>query len=209
LSTREGPRVGVGWLKFGPNLPGRHGLQLGLFSGLGRHQEEHDGDGDGTADHWLDGMSRFWGGDVVYKYDAPRPCGAGDFICQAEYFGRCKDLELAGHDLAPELVGNSRVDKQDGYYVQAVYGFLPRWRAGLRWEQVGLINQSDLPDGTSESYGSSYRAGPMLDFTLSEFSRIRLQANRGSYETNEGAKDVTEFYIQWMISLGTHGAHKF
>jgi hypothetical protein len=49
----------------------------------------------------------------------------------------------------------------------------------------------------------------MLDFTLSEFSRIRLQANRGSYETNEGAKDVTEFYIQWMISLGTHGAHKF
>ncbi len=209
LSTREGPRVGVGWLKFGPNLPGRHGLQLGLFSGLGRHQEEHDGDGDGTADHWLDGMSRFWGGDVVYKYDAPRPCGAGDFICQAEYFGRCKDLELAGHDLAPELVGNSRVDKQDGYYVQAVYGFLPRWRAGLRWEQVGLINQSDLPDGTSESYGSSYRAGPMLDFTLSEFSRIRLQANRGSYKTNEGTEDVTEVFIQWMISLGTHGAHKF
>jgi len=209
LSTREGPRVGVGWLKFGPNLPGRHGLQLGLFSGLGRHQEEHDGDGDGTADHWLDGMSRFWGGDVVYKYDAPRPCGAGDFICQAEYFGRCKDLELAGHDLAPGLVGNSRVDKQDGYYLQTVYGFLPRWRAGLRWEQVGLINQSDLPDGGSERYGSSYRAGVMLDFAPSEFSRIRLQANRGSYETHEGTEDVTEVFIQWMISLGTHGAHKF
>ncbi len=49
----------------------------------------------------------------------------------------------------------------------------------------------------------------MLDFTPSEFSRLRLQVNRGSYETAEGAEDVTEVYLQWMVSLGAHGAHKF
>ena len=49
----------------------------------------------------------------------------------------------------------------------------------------------------------------MLDFTPSEFSRIRLQANQGSYETDEGRENVTEFYVQWMVSLGTHGAHQF
>ena len=220
LSTREGPRVGGGWLKFGPNLPGRHGLLGGIFSGLGRHQEEHDGQtedplggwtrgGDGIADHWLDGESSFWGGDVVYKYDAPLPCGEGDFVWQAEYFARRKDLEMVGNDFAPALIGKSRVDTQDGYYAQAVYGFLPRWRAGVRWEQVGLINASDLPDGTSASYGSSYRAGAMLDFSPSEFSRFRLQANRGSYETEDGREPATEVFLQWMISLGTHGAHNF
>ena len=146
---------------------------------------------------------------MVYKYNAPRPHGEGDVVVQGEYFRRRKDLDLVGHDLAPHLVGNRRVDEQDGYYVQAVYGFLPRWRAGVRWEQAGLTSESELPNGEAESFGASSRAGVMLDFTPSEFSRIRLQVNRGSYETGEGTEDVTEVYAQWMISLGAHGAHKF
>lgn len=209
LSTRDGPRLGVGWLKIGPNLPDRHALQVGVFAATGRHQEEHDGDEDNEPDHWLDGDSAFWGGDVVYKYNAPHPYGQGDVIVQAEYFSREKDLELVAHDLAPNLVGRRRVDRQDGYYVQAVYGFLPRWRVGVRWDQVGLTNESKLPNGETETFGDSRRAGLMLDFTPSEFSRIRVQVNRGSYATEDGREDVTDVYLQWMISLGAHGAHKF
>lgn len=209
LPGHDGPRVGVGWLKLGPNLPGNHALQFGVFAATGKHQEEHDGDADGTADHWLDGNSTFWGGDVVYKYNAPKPYGEGDLTIQGEYISRRKDLELVGHDLAPALVGHDRVDTQDGYYLQAVYGILPRWRLGLRWEQVGLTNESALPDGTRESFGSSWRLGPMLDWSLSEFSRLRLQVNRGSYATADGREDVNEVMLQWTISLGAHGAHAF
>ena len=209
LPAHDGPRVGVGWVKIGPKLPGNHALQFGAFGATGKHQEEHDGNEDGEHDHWLDGDSMFWGGDVVYKYNAPKPHGHGDFVAQAEYFSRRKDLELVAHDLAPQFVGNSRVDEQDGYYIQAVYGFLPRWRAGVRWEQVGLTNESELPNGETESFGSSDKASVMVDFTPSEFSRIRLQANRGSYETEECTENVTEVYVQWMVSLGAHGAHKF
>jgi len=209
LPTHDGPRIGVGWLKVAPNVPGNHALQFGTFAATGKHQEEHDGNGDGTSDHWLDGDSSFWGGDLVYKYNAPQAYGEGDFVLQAEYFSRHKALEMVANDLVPTLVGNSRTDDQDGYYVQAVYGFLPRWRGGLRWEQVGLTNESDLPDGTSENYGSSYRTGAMVDFTPSEFSRLRLQVNQGSYETADGKQDVTEVYVQWMVSIGAHGAHRF
>ena len=209
LPVHDGPRIGVGWLKIGPNLPGNHGLQCGAFAATGKHQEAHDGDGDGEPDHWLDGDSSFLGADAVYKYNAPLPYGQGDVTVQAEYFRMKKDLDLVAHDLVPQLAGNSRIDEQDGYYVQATYGFLPRWRAGLRWEQVGLTNESELPDGTAEDFGTSDRASAMLDFTPSEFSRIRLQANQGSYETDEGREDVTEYFVQWMVSLGTHGAHQF
>ena len=209
LPGHDGPRLGVGWLKFGPNLPGNHGLQFGLFAATGTHQEEHDGNGDGSADHWFDGDSTFWGGDVVYKYNASQPYGQGDVTVQAEYFRRRKDLELVAHDLFPALVGNDRIDTQDGYYVQAVYGFLPRWRFGLRWEQVGLTNETDYPDGSSASYGASWRLGPMLDWSLSEFSRLRLQFNRGSYLTEDGREDVNEIMLQWTVSLGAHGAHAF
>ncbi len=206
LPAHDGPRLGVGWLKAGPNLPGNHALQFGAFAAAGKHQEEHV---EPEGEEAFDGDSGFWGGDVVYKYNAPHPQGKGDFVAQAEYFSCKKDLTLVAAEAEPDLVGNSKVDEQDGYYVQAVYGFLPRWRAGIRWEQVGLTNESELPSGETESFGSSSRAGAMLDFTPSEFSRIRLQANQGSYETAEGSEDVTEVYVQWIVSIGAHGAHKF
>lgn len=205
LPEHDGPRVGVGWLKFGPNLPGRHGLQFGVFGMTGVHQEEHDGDGDGANDHWLDGDSTIWGADFVYKYDAPKPYAQGDIIVQGEYANRTKSLDLVAHDLAPQFVGNTREDRQDGYYLQTVYGFLPRWRAGIRWEQVGLTNESDLPGGASESFDPSWKASAMVDFTPSEFSRFRVQVARGGYETGEGTEEATEVSLQAIFSIGTHG----
>jgi len=204
--THDGPRLGVGWVKFGPNLSGRHALQIGAFGATGKHQEEHSEDG---GEEYFDGDSTFWGGDFVYKYNAPKPNGQGDFVAQAEYLSREKDLQLVANDLEPDLVGNSKVDNQDGYYVQVVYGFLPRWRAGVRWEQVGLTNETKEPDGTKENYGTSDRVTAMLDFSPSEFSRLRLQTSQGSYVTTEGREDVTEVYVQWMVSIGAHGAHQF
>ncbi len=205
LPEHDGPRVGVGWLKAGPNLPGRHGLQLGVFGIAGMHQEEHDGDGDAAADHWLDGDSTIWGADFVYKYDAPRPHAQGDLIVQGEYANRTKSLDVVAHDLAPQFVGNPREDRQDGYYLQTVYGFLPRWRAGVRWEQVGLTNETDLPGGESESFDPSWKASIMVDFTPSEFSRFRVQVGRGGYETGEGTEEATEIALQVIVSLGAHG----
>ncbi|MBU4460888.1 MAG: zinc-regulated TonB-dependent outer membrane receptor, partial [Verrucomicrobia bacterium] len=203
LPERDGPRVGVGWLKFGPNLPGRHGLQLGVFGLTGVHQEEHDEDGDGAADDWLDGDSTIWGADFVYKYDAPTPYAQGDLTVQGEYANRTKALDLIGGG------SGSLEDRQDGYYLQTVYGFLPRWRAGVRWEQVGLTNETDLPDGASESFDPSWKASAMIDFTPSEFSRFRVQISRGGYETGEGTEEATEIYLQAIFAIGAHGAHKF
>jgi outer membrane murein-binding lipoprotein Lpp len=209
LPDKDGPRLWVGWIKFSPNLPQKHGVQAGLFGGRGVHQEEHDGDSDGTNDQWLDGHGEFLGGDFVYKYDCNSAYGLGDFTLQGEYFWRKKDLSVYLDNLNPAFEGRDSIDKQDGYYIQALYGFLPRWRAGLRWEEVGLTNESEFPDGTSESYDASSRISGMLDFTPTEFSRIRIQANRGQYELADGPEDLWQIYVQLMISLGTHGAHKF
>lgn len=210
LPAKDGPRLGVGWIKFAPDLPGNHGLQAGVSAGYGVHQEAHDGTGDGSDDHWLDGHSRFWNLDCVYKYDTAGPYGQGDLILQGEYFRRDKDLDVARHDINPLLNGMDREDRQDGYYVQAVYGFLPRWRGGLRWEQVGLLNEQDLPTGKTNEFDDSSRLSGVIDFNPTEFSRLRLQLNRGDYAFLDGDKEKAwEAFVQLMISLGTHGAHKF
>jgi len=209
LPRHEGPRVNTGWLKVSPNLPGFHALQTGLFGAKGVQQEAHDGDLTLGNDHWLDGYTTFYGADLIYKYNSPKPYGRGDFFVQGEYMKRKKDLEVVEHLLNPSVVGNHRVDVQDGYYAQAGYGFLPRWRAAARWEEVGLTNKTDLPNGSSNNNESSRKFSGMVDFTPTEFSRLRLQYNAGSYATDEGRTNASEIFLQWMVSIGAHGAHSF
>jgi hypothetical protein len=209
LPHKSGPRLWVGWAKIAPNLPDRHAMQFGLSYGHGDHQEAQDGDEDGVSDHWLNGSNSFFGVDGVYKFASGNAGGKGDLTLQAEYFYREKDLTVLQHDLVPEFTGQQRDDKQDGYYVQALYGFIPRWRAGMRWEQAGLTNESLFPTGVTDKYDSSYRISGMMDFSPSEFSRLRFQVNRGEFSLDEGNEKYWQFFVQFMVSLGTHGAHKF
>ena len=46
----------------------------------------------------------------------------------------------------------------------------------------------------------------MIDWSPSEFSRLRLQ-----YARNDIRPDVTdnEWFLQYILTLGAHGAHKF
>lgn len=217
LPRHEGPRVNTGWLKVSPNLPGSHALQMGIFGAKGVHQEEidqftNDGsspDPDGDADLFYDGYNSFYGADLIYKFNNPKPYGQGDFFLQGEYVKRKKNMEVVEDLLTPGLVGTHRIDVQDGYYAQAGYGFLPRWRAAARWEEVGLTNKSDLPTGDSSVGGLSRKLSGMVDFTPTEFSRLRLQYNSGSYATDEGRMNGSEIFLQWMVSIGAHGAHSF
>ncbi|MCF7837711.1 MAG: TonB-dependent receptor [Candidatus Marinimicrobia bacterium] len=213
LPERDDPRVFLGWAKVAPLLRGAHAVQLGLFGARGVHQEAHLGpDGaDDPGSHWLDGHQTLAGADIVYRYTPPTAYGHHWLTLEGGYLFREKDIELLAHnnpERAP-LLGNSLISKQDGLYVQGTYGFLPRWRAGLRGEVVGLTNSDRKPDGATESHDPSYRASAMIDWTLTEFSRLRLQVNRGEYETHEGREAVTEGFVQAVFSLGAHGAHRF
>lgn len=46
----------------------------------------------------------------------------------------------------------------------------------------------------------------MLDWSGSEFSRLRLQYNRD--ESRANATD-NQWYLQYIMSLGAHGAHGY
>lgn len=209
LPNRKSPRVWVQWLKFAPDIGDKHGLQIGVSHGRGVHQEAHDGDDDGDEDHWLDGHGEFWGADFVYKYNSKKAYGYGDFTLEGEYLWRERDLDVEEHLLVPALEDESRRDRQDGFYIQATYGFQPRWRAGLRWDRVGMANTSELPDGHTDRFDETDRWGAMVDFTPTEFSRLRLQLSRGRYAIDGSDEYEWQVFLQWLISLGQHGAHKF
>ena len=98
--------------------------------------------------------------------------------------------------------------KTDGAYVQARYGLFPRWQLGLRYDVLGLTNEID--NGTADDFGQSDRWTAALTWSPSEFSRFRLQADRASIEQEDGdSEDFNVFYLQYILSLGSHGAHEF
>jgi hypothetical protein len=198
LPSHDAPRLWTGFVKVGPDLGPSHALQFGLSTLAGQHQMVHE------EAEVADGDNVIFGADFVYKYDAKRSHGEGDFVLQGEYFYRDQDLDGMG-----EWSCSRWTAQQDGYYVQGVYGFLPRWRGGLRWDQVGLLNDLDTPEEGSVSFDDSRRLSEMVDCKLSEFSILRTQIGRGWYDTEEGREDAWELALQWQVTFGKHGAHDF
>ena len=97
---------------------------------------------------------------------------------------------------------------QSGWYVQGIYQFAPYWRVGLRTER---LDSGAIDYGVNNAYllRPDYvpvRNALMLDFNPSEFSRIRLQFAQDKLRQGETDNQI---FLQYQMSLGAHGAHKF
>lgn len=91
-----------------------------------------------------------------------------------------------------------------GAYTQLVYGFMPRWNAGLRAEYVD--GNTGAFDASDPFRGERYRFSPELTFFPSEFSKIRLQYN---FDHGETFGDASSVWMQLEFGLGAHAAHKY
>ena len=94
--------------------------------------------------------------------------------------------------------------KDHGGYTQTLWGFTPRWVAGLRLEYADAKGD----DGTDPLRDRRKRYSPNLSFYPTEFSKIRLQYNRDWTEHLAG-NSANSVWLQYEINLGAHGAHKF
>jgi len=212
LPERSGPRLFLGWAKIAPVLSGAHAFQVGFFGARGSHQEAAGGfGGEGDAIAWMNGRQWLGGMDFVYRHTPPTAYGHRWLTVEGGYLYRDRDLDGIADPNADGdgWAGGRFMSRQDGAYLQSAYGILPRWRVGLRGDVAGLTNLERLPDGLKETHDPSVRLAAMVDWTLTEFSRLRFQVNRGRYETDAGRENVTEVMLQAVFSIGTHGAHKF
>lgn len=208
---KTGPRLTTLFAKFSPSLGDDHALQLGVWGGWARqHQEVHDHTLDDPTSyvHALQGKSRLWGVDTVYKFDTPGADGAGDLSLAAEYLREVKDLNIAFHELGGQ-VGQPRKFTQDGFYLQGVYGLAPRWQLALRYDVTGLTSKVEGAAGKIRDWDDSSRWTLATTYHFSEYSRLRLQASRASLSVGGSREKPNEFWIQYQHSLGAHGAHKF
>jgi outer membrane receptor protein involved in Fe transport len=154
------------------------------------------------------GPSRLAVADFVWKYAPHGNTLANTLKVQGEYFRRHESGDLTYNpDTALESSAGYSA-RQWGWYLQGVYQFMPTWRAGLRYDR---LSAGGLDYGANGAVLASTGFAPrrytaMVDWTPSEFSRIRLQYARS--ETVPGITDH-EWFLQYILSIGAHGAHKY
>lgn len=181
----------------------------------------------GAINNQFDGKSNVSIADFVLKWSPNGNANDTSLKIQSEYFHRREKGELVfdvnGDPTANPFAGasSSFSSAQSGWYLQSVYQFLPQWRAGLRFDEldsgspnIGLVGQTDSATGitiSEDDFGTLKKYKPkrltaMIDWNPSEFSRIRLQVAQ-----DKARRDVTDnqIFIQYIYSLGAHGAHKY
>jgi hypothetical protein len=169
------------------------------------------------------GRSRLWIADFVLKWAPGGNPAVTNFKLQGEYFRRRESGTLTYDDsaqAAPQFgaaFAGRYASRQSGWYLQGVYQFMPRWRIGYRYDRLrhGSVENAIVASGAGPRSAdfpllmadhSPTRNTAMLDWSPTEFSRIRLQ-----FALDKSQIGVTDrqAVLQYIHSLGAHGGHRF
>lgn len=149
------------------------------------------------------GTTNIYIADFVWKWAPNGNSRQRNLTFQAEYLWRDEDgiYGLPGDAGRPWDYG------QSGWYAQLVYQPFPRWRVGGRFDKLSADTPDVAWEGTPlyPSGSDPRRFSLMVDWSNSEFSRLRFQYN------HDRASELTDnqFGLQYIFSIGAHGAHSF
>jgi len=203
---------GAAFIKFGDmsdhNINWHAGLSF-YSSEFNHRAGGHHADEGGLEIH--DGTTDVAGVDLAFTFSPNAHSSAGQIMLQFEYFQRDEKGEAEYSDLTDLASGDYDGD-QTGLYLQAVYGFTSKWRAGLRYDLLEADNTLTNFDGdvdggggvlTEEDTGLIAEKDPermsiMVDFSPNPLSTIRLQ-----YMKDEaGHESENRIYLQYLASFG-------
>ena len=170
-----------------------------------------------TVTNSFTGTSGLWVLDGILKWAPNFNPTYTNFKLQGEFFRRKENGNLT-YDTAAASLGTQTggyTSAQSGWYLQGVYQFVPMWRVGYRYDRLnagtasnGLVDSGALvaADFPILVPYNPTRQTVMVDWSPSEFSRVRLQ-----FAQDKSRSDATDnqMFLQYIVSLGAHGAHKF
>jgi len=210
--NKNGAGSGVVFARTGGDVGDSHSWLAGvsyLQTGAGSREDTIPDASGNPALVGFSGRSRLWNASFVWKWAPHGDPHYTNFKLQGEYFWRREDGDL---EVFPAGAVSSTTapytSRQAGGYIQGIYQFMPLWRFGLRYDRLdpGTVDYGANAVFLTPSSFHPERSTAMLDWSPSEFSRVRLQF--GQAKVSPGFTD-NEWYLQYILSLGAHGAHIF
>ena len=170
------------------------GVENSWLAGLSMLKSSANGAADGFS-----GDSTLYIGDATWKWAPQGNFKDGGVTVRSEFFVDNRDGTAVNpiDDDEPLAWHGAR----RGAYVEGVYRFNRTWDIGYRVDKLWADRT-----GPYASAFDPYRSSVELTWRNSEFSLLRLQFSR-----DEPTADTTDnaLTLQYQVSLGAHGAHKF
>jgi len=211
--NRNGAGSFTAFAHAGGDVGESHSWRAGL-SYLRTHADSRDGTLPGIAANdaglAFTGKSDVAVADFTWKWAPNGNPHDRNFKVQGEYLWRKERGDLT-YDASNSLgLRNTSAysSRQGGWYLQGVYQWMPLWRAGARYDQLDPGNAdyaANAPFFNATDFNPK-RYTLMVDYTPSEFSRWRVQVAQS--HPRPGMTD-NELFVQYILSLGAHGAHKY
>ncbi|MBI2194938.1 MAG: hypothetical protein HYU36_23405 [Planctomycetes bacterium] len=152
-----------------------------------------------------DGDTWIYGADLVVKWRPTNDNRGWPFVLwESEIFQR----DYHADAFASDAIGIAEDTLHDwGIYTQCLYGFHPRWAAGLRFEYA--TGSGDSLDGRNSDpfRDDGYRVSLLCVWRVSEFARFRLQYNFDQAEHLE--EDAHSVWLGIEFLYRVHAAHKY
>jgi len=150
-----------------------------------------------------DTRTQIYGGDLYWKWKPSWQSGGFPFVSwQTEAMGRRYQAGAGPLEDDPDVLVPSATFYDWGTYSQVLYGFRPRWVAGVRGDWVSGQHGAPRPDNNPDRF----RFSPDLTFYPTEFAKLRLQYN---YDHSQTRGSDSSVWMQVEFLLGSHAAHKF
>ncbi|MGM0953043.1 MAG: hypothetical protein ACQEW7_08690 [Pseudomonadota bacterium] len=185
ITTSQSWQFGLSWLR------NRHAKTAD--TGDGDHDHGHDHEEEHGHSHGVDYTGEnLYIADLVWKWSPNGNNREQQLTLSGEYLYGEEPNQFAASD-----------DTNEGWYVSGVYQFAPQWSAGLRYGEADLL----------EAHGDHFHSQTleetdvMLSWSRSHFSTVRLQY---THQQATGFSDADNtVMVQYVVSLGAHGAHGF
>lgn len=217
------PRLGTVYTKTGGDFGDSHSWQGGVSwirsttgSGSSANQATYTLTNENQLN--FNGGNTTWIADFVYRWAPFGNPKAQNFKLQSEMFwnkqsGSMTSTSGCGVDDAETCSGSNFAQNQQGFYTQGIYQFIPNWRFGYRYDRT-FSGSNSYGLSTAALAGSQIQNGwgpvrntIMMDWANSEYSLIRLQLARDN-AYGPGLYN-NAIYLQYIMSLGAHGSHKY
>ncbi len=199
----SGPNAWSAFARIGGDIGDNQNWRIGGYVLSGKADEGRSSNEDAVT---FIGDSDLYAADLRYTWAPTGNAREKEVILQGEYFWRREDGTYEDTDAGTGKVAFD--DSARGWYAQGTYKFRPQWRVGARYSRMV---PADAPAGLLGSVLDSEGHDPfayavMVDWSNSEFSRLRLQYN---YEELSDGQDDDQIILQYIMSIGAHSSHKY
>ena len=214
-----------GGLTLFAKVSGSIGSNQSWSAGLSSHSSEFDerhtgGHADTGEEFELEaGTVDVRGIDLEYVFSPNGKGKSGELKISMEYFVRDEDGEAMFTDAVGDQASAEYEGEQSGYYIAAVYRFMPQWRVGLRFEHLESDNSFSNYDGDADGNTTGIlqadfedesrlisdhepeRTTLMVDYAPNHNSVIRAQFMKDE----AGDEKEDRIYLQYIVAIGGSG----